>query len=475
MSNEKNRTANWVNIQDWFLDRVLSKQGMARSKIKLATRSHISSGYLDIRNEMAGANYQEALFDASRSMIRFKKPHRLIRMIDKIINQKVGVTHSAILIYDKDRRSYVLVDSKGQSGKKIPPGFVRLDIKSPVVSLLSDQDSAVFLENGVLYYRDLKWLLESGQLLTRNEYVHNKLRMVLKEMDLLDAELCVPCFFKKDLLGILVLGKKLSNKSFVREEMNLFATLANDAAMALANASLIEHLRRKVDEVEHLYEKEHQLFINTAFTLAKAVDARDIYTHGHTERVTQYCYFIAEELSHLQEIRMDGRFKEMLFITGLLHDIGKIGVPDSILNKNGKLTKQERKVVEKHPEIGASILLPIKELRDVARCVRSHQEWHNGNGYPDGLKKNEIPLMSRIVSIADAFDAMTSDRPYRKRKSTAIAVKEIKDCSGTQFDPQVVEAFIKAYSKNGMTLKDEDLRFLLSNVGVTAGLEANLL
>ncbi|MBN1872058.1 MAG: HD-GYP domain-containing protein [Candidatus Omnitrophica bacterium] len=465
MSDGKTKNVNWMNIQDWFLDRVLSKDSIPQSATRPLPSNVISNGYLDFRNEISDSSYQEALFDASRSMIRFKKPHRLIRMIDKIINRKVGVTHSAILIYDKDRRSYVLVDSRGQDGNKIPPGFVRLDLKSPIVELFRDQATAPFLDSGVLYYRDLKWILESGQLLTKNEYVHNKLRMALKEMELLDAELCVPCFFKKDLLGILLLGKKQANKSFSRGEMSLFATLANDAAMALANAGLIESLRRKVDEVEHLYEKEHQLFISTAFTLAKAVDARDIYTHGHTERVTGYCRLIAEELSHLQEIRMDSRFKEMLYITGLLHDIGKIGIPDSILNKNGKLTSQERKIVEKHPEIGANILLPIKELKEVAKCVRSHQEWHNGNGYPDGLKKDEIPLMSRIVSIADAFDAMTSDRPYRKRKDVKVAVEEIKDCSGTQFNPQVVEAFLKAFSKTGMSLQCDgnNLSFLYSN------------
>ena len=266
-------------------------------------------------------------------------------------------------------------------------------------------------------------------------------------MELLDAEICVPCFFKKKLLGILILGKKRSGINFMREEMSLFATLANDVAIALANAGLIEGLRRKVDEVEHLYEREHQLFINTAIALAKAIDARDIYTHGHTERVTRYCLTIAGELEKVVEIKLDSRFKETLHISALLHDIGKIGIPDGILNKKGKLNAAERKVVEKHPKIGASILLPIPELSEVARCVRSHQEWHNGNGYPDGLKRDEIPLISRIMSVADAFDAITSDRPYRKRRSTDEAVSEIREWSGRQFAPKVVEAFLNAYRK----------------------------
>lgn len=233
----------------------------------------------------------------------------------------------------------------------------------------------------------------------------------------------------------------------MREEMNLLAILANDAAMALANARLIDNLQRKVDEVEHLYEREHQLFMSTAMALAKAIDAHNTYSQGHTERVTRYCSAISGELDNIKEIRLDGHFKELLHITALLHDIGKIGIPDRILNKKGSLNAAERKIVERHPEIGASILFPIQELKEVAMCVRLHQEWYNGNGYPDGLKRDEIPLIARIVSVADAFDTMTSGRPYKKKRNAKEATKEIRECSGTQFDPVIVEAFLAGHKK----------------------------
>ena len=437
-------STNWTKMQDWFFDKILKKEKEIRPIFKPLTGSGISGGYLDSQREITRIDYQDALFDASKSMIRFKKPHRLMKMIDKIINVRVGVTHSAVLIYDNNRKSYVLVDSKGVQGKRIPAGYIRLDLKSPLIKLFCEKKYNYFFENDVVNFKELKWILESGQLLTKGVYFHNRLRLALKEMELLDAELCVPCFFKKDLLGILILGKKRSGRNFIREEMSLFATLANDAAMALANARLIENLRRKVDEVEHLYEREHQLFINTAITLAKAVDARDIYTHGHTERVTRYCLLIADELANISEIKVDSRFREMLHITALLHDVGKIGIPDRILNKKGKLNTIEMEMVERHSEIGASILFPIRELNEVARCVRLHQEWYNGNGYPDGLKRDEIPLISRIVSVADTFDAITSDRPYRKKRNPKEALNEIREYSGTQFDPQIVEAFLNA-------------------------------
>lgn len=442
----KSDSAKWMNVQDLFFDRLLKKEEKIFPKINLLARNE-RRGYLYPQRIIPRIDYQDTLFDASRSMIRFKKPHHLIKMIDKIVNEKVGITHSAVLIYDSKRKSYVLMDSKGVQGKKMPAGYVRLDLKSPLIELFREKNNYIF-ENGVVGHKELKWILASGQLLAKEAYFHNRMRMALKEMELLDAEICVPCFFKKELLGILVLGKKKSGRNFLHEEMNLFATLANDAAMAIANAQLIESLRKKVDEVKHLCEREHQLFINTAIALAKAIDARDIYTLGHTERVTTYCISIADELENVIEVRFDSRFKETLHITALLHDIGKIGIPDSVLNKKGRFTDAEREIVKRHPNIGASILYPIPELNEVAKCVRLHQEWHNGNGYPDGLKRDEIPLVSRIVSVADAFDAITSDRPYRKKRSGEEAAVEIKEWSGRQFDPKVVDAFLKAYQKS---------------------------
>ncbi len=445
---------NWKEIENLFFNKVLKKEGPKPGPPYKQDPKHAI-----LHQELKlGKDYQEALFNASRSMIRFKKPQHLIRMISRLINEKVGVVHLAVLLYDSDRHSYILVDSRGEKGLKIPVGYIRLDPKSPIISLFSERKNRFISESGAVSFKELKWILESGQLLTKDASFHNRLRLLLREMELLEAELCVPCFVKKELLGVLILGKKISGKEYLREEMNLFATLANDAAMAIANARLIDSLRKKVDEVEHLYEREHTLFINTATALARAIDARDAYTHGHAERVTRYCLAIAEELGNMPEIRANVRFKEMLRITALLHDIGKIGVPDSILNKKGKLNIEEKNIVEKHPEVGASIIAPIPELSEVSRFVRFHQEWYNGNGYPDGLKRDEIPLIARIVSVADAFDAITSDRPYRKRKSNETALREIKERSGTQFDPHVVDVFVKIYNEGkirGQTPKEE--------------------
>src|SRR3989338_2494574 len=153
------------------------------------------------------------------------------------------------------------------------------------------------------------------------------------------------------------------------------------------------------------------------------------------------------------EIAANHRFKEMLTIAALLHDIGKIGIPDEILRKPAKLTPKEAKKMSEHPMVGAIILQPIKGMEEVAIAVKAHHERFDGRGYPDGLRGTEIPLMTRIISVADTFDSMTTDRPYRKRMPDAAAVQEIIQCSGSQFDPLVVEAFLRAYHKGSIVKK----------------------
>ena len=152
----------------------------------------------------------------------------------------------------------------------------------------------------------------------------------------------------------------------------------------------------------------------------------------------------------MPEIGRYRNFRETLQIAALLHDVGKIGIQDHILNKNAKLTPEEFEEVKKHSVIGATILHPIKELGDVVREVRHHQECYDGSGYPDGLKGANIPFIARIIAVADAFDAMTSNRPYRRRKEIEPAIQELKRASGTQFDPVIVSAFLLAYEKGAI-------------------------
>jgi putative two-component system response regulator len=210
--------------------------------------------------------------------------------------------------------------------------------------------------------------------------------------------------------------------------------------MAIRNAQLFKEIELELD-------KKHRLFIHTTVALAVAIDAKDHYTHGHTSRVTNLSLEIAKKLAQLDKKILDNTFLEDLHIAGLLHDIGKIGIPEKILNKEGPLDEEEMKLMRQHPVIGVTILQPIKELDNPILGVKYHHERYDGSGYPQGLKGDEIPLIASIIAVADSFDAMTTDRPYRRALSKEEAKNEIKRQSGRQFHPQVANALVQIYEE----------------------------
>lgn len=191
--------------------------------------------------------------------------------------------------------------------------------------------------------------------------------------------------------------------------------------------------------------KRHEYY-KTVKALVMALEARAYYLKGHSDRVTKYAFLIGESLN-LPRIQL-GIIKSI----GKLHDLGKIALSDVLLNKKGKLTPAERQQINLHPLVGAMILKNLGFLRDDISVVRNHHERYDGDGYPDNLRKYDIPLLARIFSVADAFDAMTSDRPYREKMSLQTAVEEILRNAGTQFDPVIVKAFLLVVSKSGPSL-----------------------
>ena len=206
--------------------------------------------------------------------------------------------------------------------------------------------------------------------------------------------------------------------------------------MAIRNAWLFKELQ---DELN----KRQQLFLNTTIALAAAIEAKDRYTRGHTQRVTHLSLEIGKIMMRKKEISFDNKFLEHLHIAALLHDIGKIGISETILNKNGSLTSEERQKINLHPEIGANILQPIKELKQAIQGVKYHHERYDGKGYPEGLDNGKIPIIAAIIAVADTYDAMTTDRPYRNAMSKKEAILAIKLASGQQLHPQVVTAFLQ--------------------------------
>jgi len=203
-----------------------------------------------------------------------------------------------------------------------------------------------------------------------------------------------------------------------------------ESELALAN----KNLRMRTSD---LVDQQRSLFLSTVKSLASAIDAKDEYTRHHSTRVTDFSLKIAGKMGFSEKELGD------LELAALLHDVGKIAVPESILNKPGKLTQEEFTLIKEHPVRGEAILSPVIELKEIARVVRAHHERYDGTGYPDRLKGREIPLGARIMTIADTYDSITSERPYRKASSHRYAVKEIIACSGTQFDPEVVQNFLE--------------------------------
>ena len=189
-----------------------------------------------------------------------------------------------------------------------------------------------------------------------------------------------------------------------------------------------------------------ELFLSTIKSLAAAIDAKDPYTRGHSERVALFSVAIARELG------LDEKSLERVQIAGLLHDVGKIGIADAVLRKPDRLTDAEFAIIKRHPALGASIMGPIRQLKDIIPGMRHHHEALDGTGYPDGLAGGEIPLIARIIAVADTFDAMTSDRLYQKAKDDDFVIQTLLRLSGTRYDPKVVQAFIKAHLKLGRPL-----------------------
>lgn len=198
---------------------------------------------------------------------------------------------------------------------------------------------------------------------------------------------------------------------------------------------------------ERSYHEE--LYLSTVYALAAAVDARDHYTRHHSEEVARYATAIARSMG------LSGAETAQIRVTALLHDVGKLGTPDEILNKPDRLTEEEWAIIKEHPRLGVEILRHVRSLLPHLPAIRCHHEWYDGSGYPDGLKGDGIPSVARIISVADAYQAMTSDRPYRQALGRDAARRELRDKAGIQFDREVVEAFLEVLEREGEQMQEE--------------------
>ena len=346
----------------------------------------------------------QRLSEATTALLDLDKITRIV-LSDVIETLHIG--HAAIFIRHNSEHSFYLLAEQGVP--KIPAPVLGFD--HPIV----------------------KWMMNQNRILSKNMLdVMPIFKAIWKnEADYLrefPAELFIPLNTKGELVGFIIVAPKQSTQSYSHDDEVILSTLANQTAVVIENA--------------RLYEDLEETFVQTVVALANAIDIRDTYTSNHSQRIAEWAADIARTMGcNAQEI-------QAIYWGGLLHDIGKIGIPDSILRKPTKLDKVEWDIIQRHTILGAQLVSPIKKLAKVAPIIEYSHERYNGSGYPHGLKGEEIPLGARIIGVVDSYSAMRDERPYKKPVSHEEAIEELKRNSGILFDPHVINIFMDLVDKD---------------------------
>ncbi|HEV8429689.1 MAG TPA: HD domain-containing phosphohydrolase [Pyrinomonadaceae bacterium] len=255
-------------------------------------------------------------------------------------------------------------------------------------------------------------------------------------------ELVLPMIVRGEVTGLILLGGKASGEEFSNDDFETIHAMVRHIGVGIHTHRLLEQVAQRAEENRRLYEELRAIYRDTVRAFAAAIDIKDKYTQGHSERVGKYSEIIAREMGWSEE-EVEG-----IQIAGYLHDIGKLIVDRDIINAPYHIDAKNSSELNRHPAAGYEILAPIRHpYADIPLMAKYHHERLDGRGYPDGLTDEQIPLGAKIVSLADSFDAMTTDRPYRRRRSFEDVVRDLRESSGKQFDGKVVAAFARAILK----------------------------
>ncbi|MDT4896827.1 MAG: hypothetical protein QOH25_1904 [Acidobacteriota bacterium] len=261
-------------------------------------------------------------------------------------------------------------------------------------------------------------------------------------LDSLRVDLVVPLVVRDALVGIILLGGKATGESFSVEDREVICAMARHIGVGIQEHRLFVELSERAAENRQLYDEMRVIYRDTVRAFAAAIDCKDKYTQGHSERVGKYSEIIAREMGWSDD-EVEG-----IAVAGYLHDIGKLVVERDIINAPYKIDAKQSSELNRHPAAGYDILLPINHpYADIPLTARYHHERIDGRGYPEGLTGDQIPLIAKIVSLADSFDAMTTDRPYKKRRGMEDVVEDFRRNTGKQFAPEVVASFCRALLK----------------------------
>src|SRR5829696_8204840 len=255
-------------------------------------------------------------------------------------------------------------------------------------------------------------------------------------------QLVLPMIVRGEVTGLVLLGGKASGEEFSTDDFETIRAMVRHIGVGIHTHRLIEQVAQRAEENRKLYEDLRAIYRDTVRAFAAAIDIKDKYTQGHSERVGKYSEIIAREMGWSED-EVEG-----IQIAGYLHDVGKLVVDRDIINAPYKIDAKESSELNRHPSAGYEILAPINHpYADIPLMAKYHHERLDGRGYPDGLTDEQIPMGAKIVSLADSFDAMTTDRPYRRRRSFEDVVRDLRENSGKQFDGKVVAAFARAILK----------------------------
>src|SRR5215208_5770671 len=255
-------------------------------------------------------------------------------------------------------------------------------------------------------------------------------------------ELVVPMIVRGEVTGLVLLGGKASGEEFSADDFDTIRAMVRHIGVGIHTHRLLEQIAQRAEENRRLYDESRAIYRDTVRAFAAAIDIKDKYTQGHSERVGRYSEIIAREMGWSEE-EVEG-----IQIAGYLHDIGKLIVDRDIINAPYNIDAKNSSELNRHPAAGYEILAPINHpYADIPLMAKHHHERLDGRGYPDGLTDKQIPMGAKIVSLADSFDAMTTDRPYRRRRSFEDVVRDLRENSGKQFDGKVVAAFARAILK----------------------------
>jgi len=343
----------------------------------------------------------DLLYEVGKKVGSVSKLTKLVENITQMTQRTLNASASSVLLFDNHARELFFEVAEGQAGKTLRQ--VRLDAQSGIAGWVAHNGKPLVINDVTKDQRFNKGVDEITGFVTR-------------------SIICVPLVLHRKIIGVIEVLNKLDGSAFGEQDLEALVSVASTAAIAIDNARLNQTV---IDAYK-----------STIKALAAAIDAKDPYTCGHSQRVMAYALLGGNSLS------LPGEELEALEYAGILHDMGKIGVADSILAKPGPLTPEEWDIMRRHPLIGANILKEIPFLEKPANLVLHHHERYDGNGYPDGQKGEKIPIGARLLAVADAFDTMTTDRSYRTSLSVDCATSELSKCSGTQFCPIAVEAFI---------------------------------